>query len=313
MKLNQLRDLVAIVQTGSLRSAARHLGVAQSGLTRSIRALEKECGGDLFERDAKGMKLTPIGELFYQRASAAVSELKRAKEEIAQVRGGTQGSVTVGLSIMPHVGMLPFALRAFYQRFPGVVLKIIEGLYPAIEPGLRNGTIDFYLGAAAQTMPSAGLIGELLFENTRIVVGRKGHPLSGARTLRELASAEWATPSLDLNAAVDLNDLFDRFALPSPHIRLQAHSAMTVLTALSSSDLLAMLPRQWMDWKLTQNALQIIDIEEQLPAPDIVFVRRADLPLTHAAEHFSDLLRRYSAPSPTAHQKKPESKMPLAQ
>jgi LysR family transcriptional regulator, regulator of abg operon len=295
MKLNQLRDLVAIVQTGSLRSAARHLGVAQSGLTRSIRALEKECGGDLFERDAKGMKLTTIGELFYQRASAAVSELRKAKEEIAQVRGSALGSVTVGLSIMPHVGMLPFALRAFYQRFPGVVLKIMEGLYPAMEPGLRNGTIDFYLGVAAQTMPSAGLIGEVLFENTRIVVGRKGHPQSGARTLRELADAEWATPSLDLNAAVDLNEVFARFGLPPPRIRLQAHSAMTVLTALSSSDLLAMLPRQWMDWQLTQNALEPIVIAEQLSAPDIIFVRRADLPLTPASEYLSDLLRRYGA------------------
>jgi LysR family transcriptional regulator, regulator of abg operon len=292
MKLNQLRDLVAIVQTGSLRSAARHLGVAQSGLTRSIRALEKECGGDLFERDAKGMKLTPIGDLFYQRASAAVSELRKGKEEIAQMRGTAHGSVTVGLSIMPHVGMLPFALRPFYQRFPGVVLKIIEGLYPSMEPGLRNGTVDFYMGVAAQNMPSAGLVSEVLFENTRIVVGRKGHPLALARSLLELADAEWATPSLDLNAAVDLNDLFQRFGLPPPHIRLQAHSAMTVLTALSSSDLLAMLPRQWMDWPLTQNALQLIDIQEQLQAPAIVLVQRADFPLTPAAEHFSDLLRR---------------------
>ncbi len=292
MKLNQLRDLVAIVQCGSLRAAARHLGVAQSGLTRSIRVLEKECGGNLFERDAKGMILTPIGQMFYQRASTAVSELRRAKEEIAQVRGGTQGNITVGLSIMPHVGMLPFALRAFYQRFPGVVLKIIEGLYPAIEPGLRNGNIDFYIGAAAQTMPNTGLICEVLFENTRIVVGRKGHPLAGARTLGELTQAEWATPSLDLNATIDLNALFASFGLPPPNIRLQAHSAMTVLTALSSTDLLAMLPRQWMDWPLTQNVLQPIIIQEHLQAPDILFVRRVDLPLTPAAEYFCDLLRR---------------------
>lgn len=292
MKLNQLRDLVAIVQCGSLRAAARHLGVAQSGLTRSIRALEKECGDNLFERDAKGMTLTPIGQMFYQRASTAVSELQRAKEEIAQVRGGTQGSVTVGLSIMPHVGMLPFVLRAFYQRFPGVALKIIEGLYPAIEPGLRNGSIDFYIGAAAQTMPNTGLVCEVLFENTRIVVGRKGHPLAAARTLGELTQAEWATPSLDLNAAVDLNELFASFGLPPPNIRLQAHSAMTVLTALSSSELLAMLPRQWMDWPLTKNVLQPILIQEHLPAPDILFVRRVDLPLTPAAEYFCDLLRR---------------------
>ncbi len=294
MKLNQLRDLVAIVERGSLRGAARHLGVAQSGLTRSIRDLEKEMGSPLFERDVRGMVLTPMGRLFYQRASSAVNELRRAREEMEQAQGGTQGTVVAGLSIMPHLGMLPGALKHFRQRFPGVVLKVIEGLYPAIEPGLRNGTIDFYLGAVSQAEPAPGLVSEVLFQNTRIVVGRKGHPLAGARSLKELTGADWATPSLDVNAAEDLTAVFARFKLPPPSIKLQAHSAMSVMVALASTDLLAMLPRQGADFAMGQQALRVIPVRERLAAPDIVFVRRADLPLTPAAEHLSDLLRRYA-------------------
>jgi DNA-binding transcriptional LysR family regulator len=294
MKLNQLRDLVAIVERGSLRGAARHLEVAQSGLTRSIRDLERELGSPLFERDVRGMVLTPIGRLFYQRASSAVNELRRARDEMEQAQGGTHGTVVAGLSIMPHLGMLPGALRLFRQRFPGVVLKVIEGLYPAIEPGLRNGTIDFYVGATSQAEPAPGLITEILFKNTRIVVGRKGHPLASAKSLKELSGADWATPSLDINATEDLNEVFARFKLPPPGIRLQTHSAMSLLVSLANSDLLAMLPRQWADFGMAQHALQVIPVRERLFAPDIVFVRRADLPLTPAAEHLSDLLRRYS-------------------
>lgn len=294
MKLNQLRDLVAIVERGSLRGAARHLEVAQSGITRSIHDLERELGSPLFERDVRGMVLTPMGRLFYQRASSAVNELRRAREEMEQAQGGTQGTVVAGLSIMPHLGMLPDALRPFRRRFPGVTLKLIEGLYPAIEPGLRNGTVDFYIGAASQAEAAPGLRTEVLFQNTRIVVGRKGHPLAGARSLKALADAEWATPSLEINAAEDLEEVFARFKLPPPAIRLQAHSAMSVLVALASTDLLAMLPRQWGDYALSQQALEVIEVRERLSAPDIVFVRRADLPLTPAAEHLSDLLRRYS-------------------
>lgn len=294
MKLNQLRDLVAIVERGSLRGAARHLGVAQSGLTRSIRNLEHELGHPMFEREARGMVLTPMGRLFYQRASSAINELRRADEEMAQAQGGVQGTVVAGLSIMPHLGMLPGALGTFRQRYPGVTLKIIEGLYPAIEPGLRNGTIDFYLGAASQAAPAAGLISETLFENTRIVVGRKGHPLAAARSLKELSMADWATPSLDVIAAEDLNEVFSRFKLGVPQIRLQANSAMSLLVALAHSDLLTMLPRQWAEFALTQHALQVIPVRERLTAPPIVFLRRADLPLTPAAEHLSDLLKRYA-------------------
>jgi LysR family transcriptional regulator of abg operon len=294
MKLNQLRDLVAIVERGSLRGAARHLGVAQSGLTRSIRNLERELGHPMFEREARGMVLTPMGRLFYQRASSAINELRRADEEMAQAQGGVQGTVVAGLSIMPHLGMLPGALSPFRQRYPGVTLKIIEGLYPAIEPGLRNGTIDFYMGAASQAAPAAGLIAETLFENTRIVVGRKGHPLAAARSLKELSKADWATPSLDVIAAEDLNEVFSRFKLGLPQIRLQANSAMSLLVALAHSDLLTMLPRQWAEFAMTQQALQVIPIRERLAAPPIVFLRRADLPLTPAAEHLSDLLKRYA-------------------
>ncbi len=294
MKLNQLRDMVAIVERGSLRAAARHLDVAQSALTRSIRELERELGSTLFERDARGMVLTPMGRLFFQRASSAVNELRRAREEIDQARGGTVGTVAAGLSIMPHVGMLPGALPLFRKRFPGVVVKVIEDLYPAIEPGLRDGSIDFYLGASPNGPLAPGLISELLFHNTRLVFARKGHPLAGARSLKDLAQAEWLTPSLTTVAAEDLNNLFASFGLPPPKIKLQAHSTMSVIVALVSTDLLAVLPEQLSGLPLIQGALEVISLRERLPAPDIVFVRRADLPLTPAADYFADMLQRYS-------------------
>jgi DNA-binding transcriptional LysR family regulator len=235
-----------------------------------------------------------MGRLFYQRASSAINELRKADEEMAQAQGGTMGTVVAGLSIMPHLGMLPAALGPFRRRCTGVTLKVIEGLYPAIEPGLRNGSIDFYIGAASQAAPAPDLIVETLFENTRIVVGRKGHPLAAARTLKELSTADWATPSLDVIAAEDLNEVFSRFRLGLPQIRLQANSAMSLLVALAHSDLLTMLPRQWAEFALTQHALQVIPVRERLAAPPIVFVRRANLPLTPAAEHLSDLLKRYA-------------------
>jgi DNA-binding transcriptional LysR family regulator len=148
MKLNYFRDMVAIVQHGSLRAAARHLGMPQPALTRSIRALEQELGVVLFEREARGMTLTSLGRLFYQRASAVVNEVQRARDELAQSQGGDAGSLVAGLSIMPHVGMLPYALSSFRKRYPGVRLQLIEGLFPDLEMSLRNGSVDFYLGAA---------------------------------------------------------------------------------------------------------------------------------------------------------------------
>ena len=61
MTLNQIRNVVAIAERGSLRSAARFLGVTQPSITRSIRELEHGLGVVLFERKATGMTLTLMG------------------------------------------------------------------------------------------------------------------------------------------------------------------------------------------------------------------------------------------------------------
>jgi DNA-binding transcriptional LysR family regulator len=292
VKLDQLQHLIAIVEQGSLRAAARRLDVPQPALTRSIRSLEKELGVDLFARQTTGMSLTAEGRRFQVRASAIVHEARRAKEEIQLVRGDYEGTVSAALSIMPHVGMLPSALPVFNRTYPKVRLRISENLLPAVESALREGSVDFYLGAAPHQSPSAGLTMQHLCDNTRIVVGRKNHPLIKATHLKELAQAEWATTAIDYNAEEDLARLFGNYQLPAPRVMFQARSAMSVLVALAQTDLLAMLPVQWMHNPMTRDLLQAFTLEEKIPAPSIVLVRRVDLPLTPPAEFFCDVLLR---------------------
>ncbi|MDB5897860.1 MAG: LysR family transcriptional regulator [Ramlibacter sp.] len=293
MKLEQLSHLTAIVEHRSLRAAARRLGVPQPALTRSIRALEKELGATLFLREASGMVLTEAGRRFHVRASAIVHEAQRARDELAQHSGEASGNVVVGLSIMPHVGMLPHVLEPFRARYPHVRLQLIEGLFPDIESQLREGILDFYLGAAPREAPAPGLVVQHLFDNTRAVVCRKNHPLGRSRSLKSLGDAQWATTAVDYNAEEDLARVFAALGLPSPEVLLQARTAMSLMVALAHSDLLAMLPVQWGEFPLTKDALQLIPVREPLPAPPIVCIRRPDLPLTPAAEHFLDLLLRH--------------------
>jgi LysR family transcriptional regulator of abg operon len=293
MKLDQLSHLTAIVEHRSLRAAARRLGVPQPALTRSIRSLEKELGAELFLREASGMVLTDAGRKFHVRASAIVHEARRAREELAQEAGSGTGKVVAALSIMPHVGMLPGALAPFRERYPHVHLQLIEGLFPDVESALRDGAIDFYLGAAPRQAPAPGLSVRHLFDNTRAVVSRKGHPLARARSLKGLGAAQWAITAVDYNFEDDLARLFASHDLPRPEVLLRARSAMSLMVALAHTDLLAMLPVQWGEFPLTRDTLQVIRVRELLPAPPIVCIRRPNLPLTPAAEYFLDLLLRH--------------------
>ncbi|MGF7162775.1 DNA-binding transcriptional LysR family regulator [Rhodoligotrophos appendicifer] len=291
MKLNQLRNVSAIASRGSLRAAARALGLSQPALTRSVTEIEHELGAPLFERRARGMALTPIGEAVVKRANVILNEVRRTQEEVDQIRGGLGGSVTAGLSIAAHIAMLPRSLKLFRQRYPDVKLRLIEGFYPTLESSLIDGSVDFYIGPQPSQATPKELLVEKLFDNTRTVLGRAGHPLANARSLRELVDAEWVMTSITHKADEEMDTLFARNGLPPPTLVIQTQSALTLIMTLAYSDMLAMVPIQWTELAITSASLVSINVSEPLPAPPMVLVRRTSLPLTPAAQFFADQMQ----------------------
>lgn len=291
MKLTQVRDFLAVAERGSLRAASRHLGVPQPSITRSIQELEHDLGVPLFERSAQGVRLTPPGVAFRRRAVAVRNELQLARDEIEQLRGATHGSLTACMSSVPHLALLPSVLAPFRRRYPDVRLHVIDAVYPTVEASLRDGTVDVYIGPTPDEV-ATDLRRELLFENTRVILGRTGHPLAKARSLAELVDAEWLTTSITARPEEELGPLFAQHGLPAPRLVMRAQSSLTFLVAMAYSDVLMMVPIQWVRFPLWRNVLQPIHVREPLPAPPICIVQRAGMPLTPAAEHFCDLVRR---------------------
>lgn len=292
MKLGQIRNFISIADCGSLRAASRQLGLAQPALTRSIRELEHELDVSLFERAARGMRLTSMGETFLRRARLIQAEIARSREEIDQLKGSTQGTVAIGLSMAAHIALLPGVLTAFQTRFPGVEVRVEEGLFPSQGRGVEEGELDFYVGPAPGTTLPSSLGKEVLFQNERIVLCRKGHPLAHATSLAELADASWVGASSHTGTGVSIARAFEELGLRPPKVTVQAPSALSIIAIASDTDMLAALPRQWLNHPWTASALQHIAVKERLAAPDICLIQRTGIPLTLAAEHFADLLRR---------------------
>ncbi len=68
MDLRQLRNLIAVIDNGSLGKAAEVLHISQPALTKSIQRLEERLGVPLFYRDSRGMRPTVYGEAFRAHA-----------------------------------------------------------------------------------------------------------------------------------------------------------------------------------------------------------------------------------------------------
>ena len=303
MKLSHLRDILAVSEHGSLRAAGRHLGVAQPAITRSIREIEHELGVPLFERHAKGVRLTSMGEVFVRRAATVDSELRRAREEIDQLKGHGTGQVSIALSTASSIALLPKIVPTFRRRYPDALLKISESFFHAAEADILDGRIDFYVGPLDPTASASKVAIDKLFENRRWVVGRRGHPLAGATSLAELADARWVSPVLSTHHSevamassdIDLDAVFARIGLPSPKVIVHARSALIILLAIADSDLLTILPHQWLDFPATADKVAAFTGITELPAPAICLARRLDVPLTPMAEYLYDLVGRAAA------------------
>jgi LysR family transcriptional regulator, regulator of abg operon len=75
MKLSTLTALIASIEEGSLRGAARRVGVSQPALTKMVRELERELSATLLVRTSKGVVPTAQGKVLYEHALRVTREL----------------------------------------------------------------------------------------------------------------------------------------------------------------------------------------------------------------------------------------------
>jgi DNA-binding transcriptional LysR family regulator len=145
MDLNAARMFVAVVQAGSLTTAAARLGTPLPTLSRRIRELERQLGVQLLERSARGTKLTEAGTRLYEHASRGIETLLEAEQAVASDQAGLKGRLRVSLpqTFEPWWELL----AAFQRRYPDIQLYVysterrMDLIEDGIDVALRVGAI----------------------------------------------------------------------------------------------------------------------------------------------------------------------------
>src|SRR5271155_4607971 len=96
MELRQLSTFCAVVESGSVTTASRALGYAQSTVTAQLQTLEVSVGTDLFERHGKRLHLTSAGREVYDRARVVIRDVNEIREALAERKEGVAGDVRLG-------------------------------------------------------------------------------------------------------------------------------------------------------------------------------------------------------------------------
>src|SRR4051812_2685293 len=178
MELRHLRYFVAIAEERSFTRAAERLWVAQPGLSTQIRRLEAELDVQLFERHTRGVDLTAAGELFLERARAALAAADVARATGRDLGEGLVGSVRLGIVTGAGWHGTSALLGHFGRERPAVELTVVESYGGTLLRDLRDGRLDAMI--APSELGSADLPRlRLGRERWRVLAGRD-HRLAGA-------------------------------------------------------------------------------------------------------------------------------------
>ena len=282
MRLKQIRDFLAVVESGSVRAAARSLGVSQPGITKSLRSLETELQVQLMRRTPHGIVPTPSGRAFLARAQVAQAELRKAQEEAAQLAGEAGGSVAVGVGPTSAFQIIPHAIARFRQHHPQIRIRVLEGVPRVLLPLVRDETLDLATGPRPEGTLDPALAFRPLFREDTVVVARKDHPLRHARSLAELAGAEWLN-LIPRGSPEAYKRAFASAGVPPPQPIIHCESYNTVVAVLAKSDMLGVMARRLYAERFAQDALQQIAVAEAMPSYTVGMFTRRSPPLTRAA------------------------------
>ncbi len=131
--LRRIRSFLALAEHGGFGVAADALGVSQPTLSAHIAELEVELGVPLVSRTTRRVRLTPLGEKFLVRARRAVEDIQHVTDEIRDEAALQRGRVIVASTRMLATHTVAAAIRIFQEKFPGVIVQIIDDLTPMVE------------------------------------------------------------------------------------------------------------------------------------------------------------------------------------
>lgn len=194
-----------VARTGSVRRAAERLHVSPSAISRMITKIEHRFQADLFERRAKGMHMTPAGQVLFQQIGGIVAQLNDAQHLIDAIKGLRRGEVSLHCMEGIVQQIVPNFLTAFHREHPNVTFTVNTGSSDQTVEALLADTVDIGITFNLQRNPRIEALRE--FRHPLYVLAAPTHPLAARRqlSLREVSEYPIAMvdPSFGARRAMD--------------------------------------------------------------------------------------------------------------
>ena len=171
----QLKSFVVVAEELHFGRAAEQLQMTQPPLSRQIRKLEDEVGFELFDRTKRQVTLTDAGGAFLEEARKLLALAGKAQERAHRIAAGEDGVVSVGLTGMAILALLPTLLDEVGQLAPGLRVEVQELVTRDQIAAVLNGQID--VGLVRRPLDHEELETVLVHSECLVAAVSSRHPL----------------------------------------------------------------------------------------------------------------------------------------
>lgn len=185
METRQIQYFLEVAKREHVTEAADCLHVAQSSVSRQIFNLENELGVELFIREGRGVRLTPLGKIFFERMKQVWNMMEDAKREVEEYLNPEKGTVRIAFPISMAAHTLPSIIYAFRTRFPDAKFQMSNALYYDLIDGVVNGEFNLAMIAPMPNLEKEKKIkGAILFTENIVALISVRHPLADRKSIR---------------------------------------------------------------------------------------------------------------------------------
>ena len=139
------RVFYTVANLGNITKASEDLNISQPAISKSIKTLEEQLGGQLFIRTRRGVVLTNEGKEFYNYIKQAMEYIHSAENKFTDLINLEVGSIKIGISsTLTKEFLLPY-IKEFRSKFPKIDIQILTYMTGDLIPKLRNGLIDMVI------------------------------------------------------------------------------------------------------------------------------------------------------------------------
>ncbi|MET7637424.1 LysR family transcriptional regulator [Streptomyces sp. NPDC005438] len=197
IEARRLHILRAVADHRTVTAAAAALYLTPSAVSQQLSALEQETGHRLVERHARGVRLTPAGEILLQHANTVLAQLERAEAELAAYGSGSAGTVTLAAFATGIDLVVAPALVRLARTAPGIRVRVQDAEGDASLPMILDRQVDVAVAVEYRGAPGDPRLTRVpLYAEPFDAVVPAGHHLAATGRVRLSALAEepWIGP-----------------------------------------------------------------------------------------------------------------------